>query len=107
MEVVVKDAVNILHFRGDLSFTKVDENGTPLANIAFSISDTKGESHIVWTDENGYYSTAASYIPHSYHTNQEEAGAGIWFGQADVMIRRAHCRMERITSKRFAVRQIK
>ena len=38
----------------------------------------------VWTDENGYYSTAASYIPHSYHTNQEEAGAGIWFGQADV-----------------------
>ena len=84
MEVVVKDAVNILHFRGDLSFTKVDENGTPLANIAFSISDTKGESHIVWTDENGYYSTAASYIPHSYHTNQEEAGAGIWFGQADV-----------------------
>lgn len=53
MEVVVKDAVNILHFRGDLSFTKVDENGTPLANIAFFISDTKGESHIVWTDEMG------------------------------------------------------
>lgn len=69
--------------RGDLAFTKVDA-GTdePIANVKFSITDSSGESHIVWTDEQGYYSTAAA--AHSLNTNSGNAGCGIWFGSEQV-----------------------
>lgn len=70
--------------RGDLSFRKVNEEGTPLANVEFLITDEAGSSYHVWTDQNGYYSTAASFIPHSYRTNEQKQGCGIWFGQAAV-----------------------
>ena len=70
--------------RGDLSFRKVNEDGTPLGNVEFLITDETGTSHHVWTDQNGYYSTAAAYIPHSYRTNDQTQGSGIWFGQAEV-----------------------
>lgn len=70
--------------RGDLSFRKVNEDGTPLADVEFLISDGAGTSYHVWTDQNGYYSTAASYIPHSYRTNEQKQGCGVWFGQAEV-----------------------
>lgn len=66
--------------RGDLEFRKVTEDGTPLANVKFRIADGKGESHVVWTDEDGYFSTNASYIAHTYDTNAGEPGTGIWFG---------------------------
>ena len=70
--------------RGDLSFVKKSEDGTPLANVKFKITDSKGESHIVWTDENGYYSTASSYIAHSKDTNSDDKDSGIWFGNAKI-----------------------
>lgn len=80
-EYIVSDYVA----RGDLEFTKTNDTGSPLANVEFSItSKTTGESHIVWTDAEGYYSTAASYIPHTENTNRGEAGVGIWFGDGDV-----------------------
>ena len=39
--------------RGDLSFRKVNEDGTPLADVEFLISDGAGTSYHVWTDQNG------------------------------------------------------
>ena len=71
--------------RGDLSFTKVNEAGEKLANVKFSLTNTDtGESHIIWTDEDGYYSTSSGYIPHSKDTNNDKAGSGIWFGEEDL-----------------------
>ena len=71
--------------RGDLSFTKVNEAGEKLANVKFSLTNTDtGESHIIWTDENGYYSTSSDYIKHSKDTNNDKAGSGIWFGEEDL-----------------------
>ena len=69
--------------RGDLEFRKVTEDGTPLADIKFMITDDKGESHIVWTDKDGYFSTSASYIAHTKDTNTGEPQTGIWFGSVD------------------------
>lgn len=66
--------------RGDLAFTKVNSDNEPLANIKFSITSETGESHIVWTDDEGYYSTSSSYALHSKNTNRGEAGDGVWFG---------------------------
>ena len=71
--------------RGDLSFTKVNEAGEKLANVKFSLTNTDtGESHIIWTDEDGYYSTSSGYILHSKDTNNDKAGSGIWFGEEDL-----------------------
>ena len=71
--------------RGDLEFTKINEAGEKLANVKFSLTNTDtGESHIIWTDENGYYSTSSDYIKHSKDTNTDKAGSGIWFGEEDL-----------------------
>ena len=71
--------------RGDLEFTKINEAGEKLANVKFSLTNTDtGESHIIWTDENGYYSTSSDYIKHSKDTNNDKAGSGIWFGEEDL-----------------------
>lgn len=70
--------------RGDLEFQKTNEDGQPLANMKFMITDENGESHVVWTDEEGYYSTASSYISHKRETNSEASGSGIWFGNSEV-----------------------
>ena len=70
--------------RGDIKFRKVNEDGTPLSNIKFSITDVYGESHIVWTDEEGYFSSEASYISHEKDTNSGKTESGIWFGSLDV-----------------------
>lgn len=70
--------------RGDLEIYKTDfETGDVMANVRFRLtSKTTGESHEFVTDENGYYSTAASYIPHTKNTNGGNAGDGIYFGGA-------------------------
>lgn len=69
--------------RGDLEFVKI-EDGTMkrMANVPFSItSKTTGESHVVVTDENGYYNTNSSWNPHSKDTNRGETSSdGVWFG---------------------------
>lgn len=83
--------------RGDLEFSKRDaESMERLVNVPFRItSTTTGESHIVFTDENGYFSSSADYNAHTNDTNGNDdaytaeneyvaenynAEAGIWFG---------------------------
>ena len=69
--------------RGDFEFTKKDsKTQKAMADIPFKItSTTTKESHIIMTDENGYFSTASEYAPHSHNTNGGKAGDGTWFGQ--------------------------
>lgn len=68
--------------RGDISFTKMDEEEqSRMAGIPFKItSNTTGESHTVVTDENGYFSSASSFNKHSKDTNGGKADSGLWFG---------------------------
>ena len=86
--------------RGDITFTKIDDDGNPMAHVAFKVTNkTTGESHIIVTDENGVYNSSSSVIPHSQNTNANDGAfdkngniddsklvydAGTWFyGNAD------------------------
>ena len=86
--------------RSDLEFTKKGEDGQDrLAGVAFKLtSKTTGESHVVVTDENGYFSSASSWNKHTHDTNGNDwalkadgvidsskldATAGVWFGDAE------------------------
>ncbi|MFZ2756800.1 MAG: VaFE repeat-containing surface-anchored protein, partial [Atopobiaceae bacterium] len=83
--------------RGDLSFSKVDEQTMrQLAGCAFMLtSETTGESHVLVTDENGMFDSAASWVPHTRGTDGNDAALsaagsvddegldasrGVWFG---------------------------
>ena len=83
--------------RGDFEFNKrADDSGDRLAGVAFKVtSATTGESHVVVTDENGYFSSASSWNAHTQNTNgndwalsadgtidssQLDSTAGVWFG---------------------------
>ncbi len=75
--------------RADIEIRKTDENGDPIEGVLFEIknNDTQ-EAHIVATDADGYYSTAASYQKHSVNTGYYDGGkeydgtkAGIWFAK--------------------------
>jgi predicted 3-demethylubiquinone-9 3-methyltransferase (glyoxalase superfamily) len=85
-------------YRSDIEFTKRAENGSDrLANVAFKVTSlTTGESHVVVTDENGYFSSAASWNAHTATANGNDWAAsadgtidssrldstvGTWFGQ--------------------------
>ena len=85
--------------RADLEFTKKsDTTAERLAGVAFKVtSQTTGESHVIVTDENGYFSSASSWNKHSNNTNgndwaldadgvidssQLDMTAGTWFGLA-------------------------
>lgn len=82
--------------RSDLEFTKKGDDGQDrLAGVAFKLtSKTTGESHVVVTDENGYFSSS-SWNKHTHETNANDwalaaegvidsskldATAGVWFG---------------------------
>ena len=75
--------------RTDIELQKNDENGDPMEGVFFKITNTDtGESHIVATDANGYFSTAASYQKHSENTGYYDDGkdydgtkAGVWFAK--------------------------
>ena len=83
--------------RSDLEFTKKGDDGQDrLAGVAFKLtSKTTDESHVVVTDENGYFSSASSWNKHTHETNANDwaldaedvidsskldATAGVWFG---------------------------
>ena len=69
--------------RGDLEGVKIaDSTHKRLSGVPFRItSKTTGESHIVVTDDNGYFSTAASWNSHTNNTNAgQTAEDGVWFG---------------------------
>lgn len=85
--------------RSDLEFTKKGEDGQDrLAGVAFKLtSEATGESHVVVTDENGYFSSASSWNKHTHDTNGNDWAlkadgvidssklddtAGVWFGDA-------------------------
>ena len=88
--------------RGDFAFDKVDgETMERMALVPFCVtSQTTGEQHVIVTDENGMFSSAASWNVHSANTNAndhalDEAGiidangldpqTGTWFaGHADI-----------------------
>lgn len=69
-------------FRGDIEFQKKDEETQEsMAGIPFRITSvTTGESHMIMTDANGYFSSASNYVKHSENTNTGQAESGIWFG---------------------------
>lgn len=71
--------------RGDLELIKIEaDTHDRMENVKFTItSKTTGESHPFITDENGYYSTHSSWVPHTQNTNRgESAEDGIWFGES-------------------------
>ncbi len=83
-----EEAITDLVKRGDIALVKQDgENqSTDLGSIPFRItSQTTGESHVFWTDENGDYSSDSTWNKHTYKTNLgEDDTDGIWFfGYAD------------------------
>ncbi|MCD8301207.1 MAG: VaFE repeat-containing surface-anchored protein [Clostridiales bacterium] len=88
-EYEVSDSIK----RGDFSFTKKDTYGNLLSGVPFEItSKSTNESHIVYTNENGYYSTGSDHVAHSYNTNGGSCIVdgnriitdGVWFGTAKV-----------------------
>ena len=72
--------------RGDIEGVKIG-SGTHkrLANVPFKItSKTTGESHIIVTDKNGQFSTAADWVSHKQNTNAGKTSEdGIWFGTSE------------------------
>ena len=72
--------------RGDMEGVKIgDGTHKRLANVPFRItSKTTGESHIIVTDKNGQFSTAADWVSHKQNTNAGKSSEdGIWFGTSE------------------------
>lgn len=90
--------------RGDFEFIKVSEdNMKRMAGVPFKVTaldgQYKGESHIIVTDANGYYTSSAERNEHSGKTNANDAAydeknvdeskldaaSGLWFGPDDAV----------------------
>lgn len=71
--------------RGDFKLTKIDtENQNRMSDIPFRVTcKGTGESHIIKTDENGYFSSESSWNAHSKNTNGGGAYDGLWFSTGD------------------------
>lgn len=71
--------------RGDFKLNKIDtDNQNRMSDIPFRVTCKEtGESHIIKTDENGYYSSESSWNAHSKNTNGGGAYDGLWFSSAD------------------------
>ena len=71
--------------RGDFKLTKIDtDKQNRMSDIPFRVtSKGTGESHIIKTDENGYFSSESSWNAHSKNTNGGGAYDGLWFSSAD------------------------
>ena len=71
--------------RGDFKLTKIDtDNQNRMSDIPFRVTCKEtGESHIIKTDENGYYSSESSWNAHSKNPNGGGAYDGLWFSSAD------------------------
>ena len=71
--------------RGDFKLTKIDtDNQNRMSDIPFRVTCKEtGESHIIKTDENGYFSSESSWNAHSKNTNGGGAYDGLWFSSAD------------------------
>ena len=71
--------------RGDFKLTKIDtDNQNRMSDIPFRVTNkATGESHIIKTDENGYFSSESSWNAHSKNTNGGGAYDGLWFSTGD------------------------
>lgn len=71
--------------RGDFKLTKIDtDNQNRMGDIPFRVTNkATGESHIIKTDENGYYSSESSWNAHSKNSNGGGAYDGLWFSTGD------------------------
>ena len=71
--------------RGDFKLTKIDtDNQNRMSDIPFRVTcKGTGESHIIKTDENGYFSSESSWNAHSKNTYGGCAYDGLWFSSAD------------------------
>lgn len=71
--------------RGDMSAVKVDESSMDrMSNVAFLVtSQTTGESHVIVTDENGQFNTAADWNAHTQNTNANDAAYDASTGKVD------------------------
>ena len=71
--------------RGDFKLTKIDtDNQNRMSDIPFRVTNkATGESHIIKTDENGYFISESSWNAHSKNTNGGGAYDGLWFSSAD------------------------
>lgn len=71
--------------RGDFKLTKIDtDNQNRMSDIPFRVTcKGTGESHVIKTDENGYFSSESSWNAHSKNTNGGGAYDGLWFSSAD------------------------
>ena len=68
--------------RGDFQFSKkAADSGKAMTGVKFLLENNdRSESVVIYTDENGFYSSSASYIRHTFDTNSGKSGSGIWFG---------------------------
>lgn len=68
--------------RGDFELRKIDsETQDVMKGIQFKVTSVNsGESHLITTDENGYYCSASEWNRHTHNTNQGGAEDGLWFG---------------------------
>lgn len=70
--------------RGDFELRKIDsETQDVMKGIQFQVTSVNtGESHLITTDENGYYCSASDWNQHTRNTNQGGVEDGLWFGGA-------------------------
>lgn len=75
----IKDRVK----RGDFELRKIDsKTQDAMPDVEFELTSiVTGETHTFTTDENGYYSSASSWNPHTQNTNGGGSEDGMWFGQ--------------------------
>lgn len=73
--------------RGDFEITKINSNTQePMAGVQFKVTHVgSGESHIITTDENGFYSSSSEFNKHTQDTNGGKATSGLWFGEKPVL----------------------
>ena len=93
-EISVKEEIK----RSDLAFQKLNYvTYRPMANVFFRITSSTGESHIIKTDANGYFTSDSAEISHLTNTNgyddiyqvEDDSAAlalgdcGVWFYGTD------------------------
>ena len=68
--------------RGDFELRKIDaETQDVMKDVSFKVTSVNtGESHLITTDGNGYYCSAADWNQHTHNTNQGGTEDGLWFG---------------------------
>lgn len=59
-------------YRSDFSFNKISDDQERMANIPFLITSSRGEKHVVVTDENGLFDSKSEWYSHEANTNKND-----------------------------------